>query len=197
MSLVVTDLNQVNMSSAKVEKSKSSSPTAELKNGKVVFRQKAISFENLSETMQEIVKFREYMATNTQITAIPDDHLPLIGKLIHERYSNPLRHVDLKGIERVFSSDKTIPTLVKSLQSILCPPTLGTLSIDSAEASLPSAVLETAIKVVAERVNYGVTADIEKPPTTLCIWRWEVKNRDWLPPSVKDITAQRLEERKT
>ena len=80
----------------------------ELKNGKVVFKQKPISFEKQSDTLQgeslrygllglypkfstEIVKFREMLEDriNQQLpplTAFPDEHRPLIAKLAHERF---------------------------------------------------------------------------------------------------------------
>ena len=82
----------------------------ELKNGKVVFRQKPISFEKQSDTLQgvfcvqdsseswlcrtfstEIVKFREMLEDRIiqklpPLTAFPDEHRPLIAKLAHERF---------------------------------------------------------------------------------------------------------------
>lgn len=82
-------------------------PQAELKNGKVIFRQKPVSFEKMSDTMQggypialifilyiscssEIVNFRDMVEDRVSkgcptLEKIPDAHLPLIAKLIHER----------------------------------------------------------------------------------------------------------------
>ena len=62
----------------------------ELKNGKVVCKQKCISFEKQSETLQEIVKFREMLEGRIEqqlppLDVIPDEHQPLIAKLAHER----------------------------------------------------------------------------------------------------------------
>lgn len=80
-----------------------------MKNGKPVFKQKALVFEKMSETLQgrsmtghprgallnallllEIVKFREMLEQRIDskaapLTAIPDEHRPLIAKLVHER----------------------------------------------------------------------------------------------------------------
>lgn len=100
----------------------------------------------------------------------------------------------------VCESDKPLPNLVKSLQTILVPPMLGSTSTEAentSATSLSSTTLENAVKTVAERINYGIPLDTEKPPATLSVWRWEVKNKDWLPDSVKEVTAQRLEERKS
>ncbi|KAF8507262.1 hypothetical protein JB92DRAFT_2961415 [Gautieria morchelliformis] len=185
MSLVRSDLNQATpekttTTPAKPEKVKFASPIAELKNGKVVFKQKPISFENLSETMQEIVSFRNCVKdVDNPVSMIPDHHLPLIAKLVHE-------------------SDKSVTSLAKTLQSLLLPPTLESSSqVAEAEAlrRLKPSVVEHAIKTVAERVNYGINADMDKPPAALCIWRWEVKNQDWLPKSMSDRVSQRFRER--
>lgn len=95
-------------------------------------------------------------------------------------------------------SDKPITTLVKTLQTLLLPPNLATSSQKSETEDLqrltPS-VVEYAIKTVAERVNYGINTDSEKPPAALSVWRWEVKNNDWLPKSMSDKVCQRFHER--
>lgn len=85
----------------------------ELKNGKVHFKQKLISFEKQSETLQgtsilfsvlvrilapmvdfpsEIVNFRKMLEERIErqaspLPAIPDSYKPLIVKLAHERYA--------------------------------------------------------------------------------------------------------------
>jgi chromatin assembly factor 1 subunit A len=84
----------------------------ELKNGKVVCKQKCVSFEKQSETLQgaspispasegpahqyrpraaEIVKFRELIeerleSSDSPLTELPDEYRSLIAKLAHERY---------------------------------------------------------------------------------------------------------------
>ena len=95
-------------------------------------------------------------------------------------------------------SDKSVMTLAKNLLSLLLPPTLESssqVSESEAPGRLTSSVVEHAIKAVAERVNYGITGDMEKPPAGLCVWRWEVRNKDWLPKSMTDKVWQRFHER--
>jgi len=66
-------------------------------------------------------------------------------------------------------------------------------------ASLPLSIIETAIKFVLNRNNYGLDspADAGKLPAALCVWRWEVKeeHRDWLPKALREKTDGRLAER--
>ncbi|KAF8520215.1 hypothetical protein BU17DRAFT_89212 [Hysterangium stoloniferum] len=183
MNLTSSDINQVTpengtIATGKLDKSKLASPLAELKNGKVLFKQKPLSFENLSETMQEIVNFRNFIALQGQkILEIPDIHLPLIAKLVHE-------------------SDKTAATLAKSLQALLIPPVLESSSQSSTtEISIAPSAVEHAIKGVATRVNYGIIIDSDKNPSGLSVWRWEVKNIEWLPKSVRETATQRSNER--
>ena len=76
-----------------------------------MFKQKSLSFEKMSETMQgtcpshepssstirtyratEIVKFREMLeerlaAKESPLPTVPDEHKPVIAKLVHERYA--------------------------------------------------------------------------------------------------------------
>ncbi|THG98582.1 hypothetical protein EW026_g3635 [Hermanssonia centrifuga] len=61
----------------------------EIKNGKLVFKQKPMSFEKMSETMQDIVRFREMLEQKVEtkahpLSAIPDEHKPVVAKLVHE-----------------------------------------------------------------------------------------------------------------
>ncbi|KAF8590541.1 hypothetical protein K439DRAFT_1329713 [Ramaria rubella] len=154
-------------------------PHAELKNGKVIFKQKPISFDHLSETMQEIVSFRSYIdASDGPLGIIPDMHLPLIAKLVHE-------------------SDKSVTALAKALQLLLTPPTLDPSHISGTGAHYPISlsVIELAIKAVADRVNYGIQTQSDKHPAALCVWRWEAKDKNWLPTSVKEKVHERYQER--
>ncbi|KAG9318534.1 chromatin assembly factor 1 subunit A-domain-containing protein [Chiua virens] len=161
-------------------------PIAELKNGKVIFKQKPISFEKTSETMQEIVKFREMLDARLQnqdqpLTGIPEDHKPLIVKLAQE-------------------SDKGVVPLAKHIRSILLP---APGEVEDAhrlsfELNLPLSVVEHAIQMVMTRVNYGLEAPLgQKLPATVCVWRWEVRDafKDWLPKSSRESTEARLAER--
>ncbi|KAI0374685.1 hypothetical protein BV20DRAFT_986430 [Pilatotrama ljubarskyi] len=157
----------------------------ELRNGKLVLKQKILSFEKMSETMQEIVKFREMLeqrleAKEPPLSAVPDEHKPVIAKLVHE-------------------SDKTLQALSKHVQEQLLPAVDEDEEDDSATAILPLAAVEDAIKSIAKRVNYGLEcpADGLKVPAAWLIWRWEVLDacRDWLPKNAKEKVDNRLRER--
>lgn len=161
-------------------------PISEFKNGKVIFRQKPISFEKASETMQEIVKFREMLDSRVRdasgpLTAIPDENRPLIVKLAQE-------------------SDKTALALAKQIRSILLP---GEVEGDetfriSLDSCLPLPVVEDAIKAVMTRTNYGLECpSSQKPPAAVCVWRWEVQDayKDWLPKSARETAEARAAER--
>ncbi|KIJ69338.1 hypothetical protein HYDPIDRAFT_105932 [Hydnomerulius pinastri MD-312] len=159
---------------------------AELKNGKVIFKQKPISFEKASETMQEIVKFREMLDQRVEsqdqpLTSIPDEHKPLIVKLAQE-------------------SDKGVVPLAKHIRSILLP---GQGEVEDAhraslESCLPLPVVEHAIKMVMTRTNYGLDGALgQKIPAAVCVWRWEVQApyKEWLPKSAKEKVEARVAER--
>jgi hypothetical protein len=58
--------------------------------------------------------------------------------------------------------------------------------------------VEAAIQSVAERVNYGLEQGqygLSKPPTVLCLWRWEVKDISILPYHIRDKAESRKVER--
>ncbi|KAK7015004.1 chromatin assembly factor 1 subunit A-domain-containing protein [Favolaschia claudopus] len=154
----------------------------DIKNGKVIFKQKPISFEKHSETLQEIVKFRELLearSTNKEqpLTSIPEEYRCLIAKLVHE-------------------SDKTLSALSKHILQELLP----AQDDDEDELTPPLTLhaVETGIKSVANRNNYGLDGlPGVKPPATLCVWRWEVKSvhLDWLPKNAREKADNRMSER--
>ncbi|KAL6309063.1 hypothetical protein BKA93DRAFT_821888 [Sparassis latifolia] len=159
----------------------------ELKNGKLVFKQKSLIFEKMSETMQEIVKFREMIEERMErkdppLASVPDEHKPLIAKLVHE-------------------SDKTIQALSKHILSELLPTPDG--DGDTSSGATPALTVESvekAIKAVATRNDFGlenVSGD-RKIPSALHIWRWEVKQEfwDWLPKAAKEKVEVRSAERR-
>ncbi|EIW84959.1 hypothetical protein CONPUDRAFT_149822 [Coniophora puteana RWD-64-598 SS2] len=154
----------------------------ELKNGKVIFRQKPMAFDKSSETMQEIVQFREMLKEHVDnqrlpLTAMPDAHKPLIAKLAHE-------------------SDKTIAPLVKQIRSELLPAEEGANGQSS--AALPPSTVENAVKEILVRSNYGIDGPLgQKLPATICVWRWEVRDeyKDWLPKSALEKAEARHAER--
>ncbi|EPQ58751.1 hypothetical protein GLOTRDRAFT_104339 [Gloeophyllum trabeum ATCC 11539] len=165
-------------------KATASPPLAELKNGKIFFKQKCVSLEKLSETMQEIVSFRNMLQRRIQdqeppLDSMPTEHKPLLGKLIHE-------------------SDKTLPALCKHVQRQLLAED-DDINRSPPDAVLPLAVLEKEIKSIAERKNYGLdsSADGVKVPASLCVWRWELDRQfwDWLPKSARERAETRYQER--
>ncbi|KAL0947089.1 hypothetical protein HGRIS_013230 [Hohenbuehelia grisea] len=160
----------------------------ELKNGKVVFKQKPISFEKLSETMQGIVSLRALLEERIEkqdspFTDFPEEHRPLIAKLAHE-------------------SDKSLSVLAKHLSQELNPmpeddeqPFAGS----SHSGILPASALEAAISSILERNNYGLDSLFTgaKPPAAISVWRWEVKPEywDWLPKASREKAEARMQER--
>ncbi|KAJ3839465.1 chromatin assembly factor 1 subunit A-domain-containing protein [Lentinula raphanica] len=158
----------------------------ELKNGKVVLRQKIYSLEKHSETLQELVKFREMIQDlvanhGTPLAAIPDEYQPLIAKLVHE-------------------SDKTLPALAKHIHSQLLPSDEDDDENDASSVALllPSSIIEDAIQAVAQRNNYGIETDPGvKAAASTCVWRWEVKESclHWLPKTAQEKVANRRAER--
>ncbi|KAF9246469.1 chromatin assembly factor 1 subunit A-domain-containing protein [Melanogaster broomeanus] len=159
---------------------------AELRNGKVIFKQKPISFEKASETMQEIVKFREMLDQRVQnqdqpLASVPDEHKPLIVKLAQE-------------------SDKGVIALAKQIRSILLP---GQGEVEDShhanmESILPLPAVEHALKMVMTRTNYGLDGALgQKLPAAVCVWRWEVQDayKDWLPKSARENAEARAAER--
>ncbi|RPD65935.1 hypothetical protein L227DRAFT_606090 [Lentinus tigrinus ALCF2SS1-6] len=180
------DINKVTPSEDVLNDKPDRPSLVELRNGKLVFKQKSLSFEKMSETMQEIVKFREMLeerlaSQQPPLSAIPDEHRPVIAKLVHE-------------------SDKTLQALSKHIQQELSP----AIDEDEDEGSnmptiLPLETVEEAIKSVANRVNYGLDAPAEggKVPAAWLIWRWEVLDvrRDWLPKTAREKVDNRFRER--
>ncbi|KAG6831301.1 hypothetical protein H0H92_011508 [Tricholoma furcatifolium] len=176
------------MSGSELNKDKPGrSSLIELKNGKVQFKQKCISFEKQSETLQEIVRFREMLEGRIKrqdppLIAIPDEHRPLIVKLAHE-------------------SDKTLAALSKHIRQELLPTQDEDDAEDNvavAEAALPLSAVEAAIKAVMQRNNYGLDGIAGgRAPAAVCVWRWEVKDqhRDWLPKNAREKAETRLAER--
>ncbi|EIM90432.1 uncharacterized protein STEHIDRAFT_119429 [Stereum hirsutum FP-91666 SS1] len=157
----------------------------EIRGGKVVFKQKAMSLEKITETMQELVKFRELLEQIVEkqgpaLTEVPAEHQPLIAKLVHE-------------------SDKPLVSISKYIQRELLPME-GDHDSETTKNSrpLPLSVIEAAVKHVATRVNYGIDAPQGgRTPPSLCVWRWEVKPEyyDWLPKVSRDKADARLAER--
>ena len=97
-------------------------------------------------------------------------------------------------------SDKGAVSLARQIRSILLP---GPGEIEEAhrlslESYLPLTAVEHAIKLLMNRVNYGLDGPLgQKLPAAVCVWRWEVQDscRDWLPKSARESADARLAER--
>lgn len=70
-------------------------------------------------------------------------------------------------------SEKTITTLSKHIQQELNPD--DGEDIECSASILPLSVIEDVVKLLADRVNYGIESSLTKTPATLCVWRWELK----------------------
>jgi chromatin assembly factor 1 subunit A len=157
----------------------------ELKNGKVIFKQKLFSLEKFSETMQglllcdvrltrephllclflfalDIVRFREMLEQRLKqqespLDVFPDEHRPLIAKLCHERFGN--NHLTNKWLhEPIVSSEKSLTVLAKHVHHELLPAQDECDEDDTVSPSLvlPVHLVEAAIKLTLTRVNYGL-----------------------------------------
>ncbi|KAH7107447.1 chromatin assembly factor 1 subunit A-domain-containing protein [Auriculariales sp. MPI-PUGE-AT-0066] len=163
-----------------------SSATASLVDGKATIKQKALALDKSSQTMQEIVKFRcTYDQSNDPLPAIPDEHLPLIAKLAHERYGECFRGA--RGLTRPHPVSSMMSAgLARSIRKLLIPD-----SDSAAVDRCPPPIIEAALNRVADRVNYGLDSNV----TSLCEWRWEVKDFDMLPAELREKLDVRKAER--
>ncbi|KAJ3562966.1 hypothetical protein NP233_g9247 [Leucocoprinus birnbaumii] len=156
---------------------------AELRNGKVAFKQRPMLLEKLSETLQD----REVSGDDR--TANRETGTPIA---IH-----PQRPPTTDSQ----ACDKTIGALAKHMQQELMPPQED--EDDDAKANpatsiLPLPTIEQAIKATLFRNNYGLDAlNGTRPPAAVCVWRWEVQpnSKEWLPKSARDKLEARLMER--
>lgn len=130
------------------------------------------------------------------LTDIPDANKPVIVKLAHERCVWNMA-LSFKGTELAFS-DKSIGVLVKHIVNFLLP----TPEDDDDDAPSPSSLalvaVEDVIKSCMSRRNYGLdTISGVKPPSVICVWRWEV-NADlthYLPTNSREKADRRRDER--
>ncbi|KAI6127817.1 chromatin assembly factor 1 subunit A-domain-containing protein [Pisolithus croceorrhizus] len=146
---------------------KSASPLVEIKNGKVIFRQKPISFEKTSETMQEIVKFREMLDRH--------EDKPVIVKLAQE-------------------SDKSATALAKQIRQGEVDEAYRTTLEACLPVSAIEHAIKTIMKRVNYGLDCH---SVQRPPAAICVWRWEVQDsfKDWLPKSARETVETRTTER--
>lgn len=105
-----------------------------------------------------------------------------------------MTNVSTQSMFLISFSDKPLSTLTKSLLSLLFPPNSASRALS--DIAVLTQAVEDAIKNVAERVNYGISSELQKPPPSCTVWRWEVKDFGWLPESIRETALTRLTERK-
>ncbi|SJX60252.1 uncharacterized protein SRS1_11566 [Sporisorium reilianum f. sp. reilianum] len=185
---------------AKLSSSNSTTTTAtplvELRNGKLVLKQKAVNWTGTMPVLKAVITFQEFLDVQEKLDDIPAEHLHVVAKLAHE-------------------SDKSLLELAKTIRSRLMPEAeLGSSDSETSAASSSSkgklslSSIQAGINAVAQRVNYGIdssaipansstaTAD-ETPavPAALQLWRWEVTDHSMLPAEFLDKLAERRSDR--
>ncbi|KAG7452660.1 uncharacterized protein BT62DRAFT_1070403 [Guyanagaster necrorhizus] len=175
-------MNTPNITIVNPEAQKTEKPlNVEIRNNKVIFKQRVVSLEKQSETLQEIVKFRELLesciSSGNPLVTIPDDSKPVVAKL-------------------AFESDKSLQVLAKHVRQELLP--IQNDDDRDVSALLPVTAVEAVIKSTMNRNNYGLDVlSGVKIPSSSCVWRWEMKDeyKDWLPKAVREKTEARIAER--
>ncbi|KAG7092277.1 hypothetical protein E1B28_008639 [Marasmius oreades] len=168
------------------EKRSQKQAIAEIKNGKIIFKQKPYLLDKHSETLQELVKFRELISARLRsklpMSELQDEYKPLVVKMAHE-------------------SDKSLTSIAKQIHSqlLLIDEEEGE-SFDSAAITqiFPVSIIEEAIQTTMNRNNYGIELDsAAKIPNGLCVWRWEAKEpyKHYLPKTTLEKVASRIVER--
>lgn len=170
----------------------SATPLIELKNGKLVLKQRPVNWAGLMSVRKAVITFQEFLDHVDKLDEIPAEHLQAIAKLAHE-------------------SDKSLAELAKSIRTQLIPEVeLGSSDSEMSSASagskskLPLSAIQAAISAVAERRNYGIdvrdissdsTASTEgdalSVPAPLQLWRWEVSDDTMLPEDILDKLVER------
>lgn len=189
-------------------------PLAEIKNGKVSFKQKPMSLDKQSETLQGTFSFcvrrKSLICVSPRNRQISRDARVLESAFgpNSERTSSTDRKTMSRKVAHLFGygvgyllndrSDKGMGPLAKAIKIELAvdtaPSTDPSGSLTTSD-KLPTLILESAILSVAERTNYGVEDEKLKTPAALCVWRWEVKDRAMLPAAVVETADLRRKER--
>jgi hypothetical protein len=148
----------------------------ELKNKRVIFHEKKVQIDTLSETLIELLCFHEYKNSQTEpISKIPERFNSLIAKLVQD-------------------SDATENNLINSVYQSLSPTDEDDEDDedDRNESKLLKSAVLQAIRNVSIRKNYGIEKEKSYYPN-LAIFRWEVKNLEWLPKNIQEkIKFRRL-----
>ncbi|KAG8721346.1 hypothetical protein FRC08_013891 [Ceratobasidium sp. 394] len=149
-------------------------PLVTLKNKKVVFKQQPLGLDQALSTISERLNFHAYLQTVSEtLKEFPVAHLSLIAKLVHE--SEETYHHAASRIHKLLAAQ--IPSAS----------TDGT----AGNSVLSKTVVDSAIRRVADRTNWGVENGI----SGATIWRLEVKDRGMLPPEFQQVCEERWKER--
>ncbi|KAI9006918.1 hypothetical protein DFJ74DRAFT_689805 [Hyaloraphidium curvatum] len=133
------------------------SRAAEVKDGKIVFKESKMEYGQAPYSLKETFTFMEFRKTQTEpATTFPEQWLPLVGKLVQDKTTS--REV-----------------LAKEVLKKLCPNEEEDSQDPPAPPYLSASVVAEAISSVAERKNYGVQRN-GAGPQQLSIWRWEVRD---------------------
>ncbi|KAJ2348527.1 hypothetical protein GGH91_001335 [Coemansia sp. RSA 2671] len=99
--------------------------------------------------------------------------------------------------------DASMATLVRSIETQLCPVVFGEKKSSNSTIIAPGAV-EEAVLNIADLHNYGVTlaslrescgAELDDVPHNLSIQRWEVRDLALLPEDVREVVLKRRQQR--
>ncbi|KAG9126371.1 hypothetical protein FRC07_003677 [Ceratobasidium sp. 392] len=145
-----------------------------LKNKRVIFKQQPLGLDQALSTISERLNFHTHLQTvSGPLKEFPQAHLPLIAKLVHE--SEETYHHAASRIHKLLAAQ--IPSAT----------TTGT----PGDTILPKFVVDTAVREVSDRTNWGV----ENGVAGATIWRLEVKDRSMLPPEFQQVCEERWKER--
>ncbi|KAJ2046003.1 hypothetical protein H4S04_005302, partial [Coemansia sp. S16] len=161
------------------------------KNGKVSFSEKKLGLDRHPAVVAAIFQFHQLIAQLKQssqdglpLAKIPPEHRCLVAMLIQDR-------------------DASVATLVKSIETQLCPVVFGEKRSGNSDILAPGAV-EDAILDIADSQNYGVSLaslrercgiDLDDVPHSLAIQRWEVRDLLLLPEDVREVVLKRRQQR--
>ncbi|KAJ2487178.1 hypothetical protein IWW37_005350 [Coemansia sp. RSA 2050] len=161
------------------------------KNGKVSFSEKKLSLDRHPAVVAAIFQFHQLIAQLKQngqdelpLARIPNEHWCLVAMLVQER-------------------DASMTTLVKSIETQLCPVVFGEKKSGNSDILAPGAV-EDAVLNIADLHNYGVTlaslrescgVELDDVPHNLSIQRWEVRDLALLPEDVREVVLKRRQQR--
>ncbi|KAG8751096.1 hypothetical protein FRC12_012608 [Ceratobasidium sp. 428] len=139
----------------------------------------------------ERLSFHTYLqAASEPLKEFPTAHLPLIAKLVHERYEHPFGHtfclLTPKTSEETYhhAGNRIHKLLAAQMPSAAANGATG-------DSVLPKSVVDAAVRAVSDRTNWGV----ENGVSGATIWRLEVKDRGMLPPEFRQICEERWKER--